>query len=116
MVRRQQDNSEGFWGLCSVWRLDPEGSGKGNFSDISKVCYLSPGQIAQLVRTLSQYTKVAGSIPGWGIYKNQPMGPGWCGSGGWSIVPQTKRLWVRFSGHMPRFQAQSPGGTRRGRN
>ena len=33
----------------------------------------SPGRPAQLVRALSQYTKVAGSIPGEGTYKKQPM-------------------------------------------
>ena len=32
-----------------------------------------PGHIAQLVRASSRYTKVAGSIPGQGTYKNQPM-------------------------------------------
>ena len=32
-----------------------------------------PGQVAQLVRASSQYDKVVGSIPGQGIYKNQPM-------------------------------------------
>ena len=32
-----------------------------------------PGQVAQLVRALSWYAKVAGSIPGQGTYKNQPM-------------------------------------------
>ena len=31
------------------------------------------GQIAQLVRASAQYTKVAGSIPGQGAYKKQPM-------------------------------------------
>ena len=33
----------------------------------------SPGQVAQLVRASSQNTKVEGSIPGQGTYKNQPM-------------------------------------------
>ena len=32
----------------------------------------SPGQVAQLVKVLSQYAKVADSIPGQGTYKNQP--------------------------------------------
>ena len=31
------------------------------------------GQVAQLVKVLFQYVKVAGSIPGQGTYKNQPM-------------------------------------------
>ena len=35
--------------------------------------WLGPGQVAQLVRALSGYAKVAGSIPGQGTYKNQPM-------------------------------------------
>lgn len=32
-----------------------------------------PDWVAQLVRTLSQYTKVMGSIPGRDTYKSQPM-------------------------------------------
>ena len=32
-----------------------------------------PGQVAQLVRALSWYPKVASSIPGQGTYKKQPM-------------------------------------------
>ena len=32
-----------------------------------------PGWVAQLVRASSQYTKVAGSIPGQGTRKTQPM-------------------------------------------
>ena len=32
-----------------------------------------PGQVAQLIRALSWYAKVAGSIPGQGTFKNQPM-------------------------------------------
>ena len=34
---------------------------------------MGPGQIAQLVRALSQYAKVVGLIPGQGTYKKQPM-------------------------------------------
>ena len=34
---------------------------------------LCPGQVARLVTASSQCTKVAGSVPGWGSYKNQPM-------------------------------------------
>ena len=34
---------------------------------------LGPGRVAQLVRALSQHTKVAGLIPGRGPYKNQTM-------------------------------------------
>ena len=33
----------------------------------------SPGWVAQLVRALSRYTKVAGSIPDQGKYKNRPV-------------------------------------------
>ena len=33
----------------------------------------SLGPVAQLVRVLSRYTKVVGSIPNKGTYKNQPM-------------------------------------------
>ena len=33
----------------------------------------STGQVAQLVRVLFQYTKVAGSILGQDTYKNQPI-------------------------------------------
>ena len=33
----------------------------------------SPGWVVQLVVVLSQYAKVAGSKPGQGTYKNQPM-------------------------------------------
>ena len=32
-----------------------------------------PGLVAQLVRVPAQYAKVAGSIPGQGTNKNQPM-------------------------------------------
>ena len=32
-----------------------------------------PGQVAHLVRALSPYAKVVGSIPSQGSYKNQPM-------------------------------------------
>ena len=32
-----------------------------------------PGRVGLLVRTWSRYTKVVGSIPGQGTYKNQPM-------------------------------------------
>ena len=39
----------------------------------SKVNKSGPDGAAQLVRMWSQYTKVAGSIPGQGTYKNQPM-------------------------------------------
>ena len=35
--------------------------------------FLSPGWVAQLVRASSQYTKVKGSIPRQGTYKNQPI-------------------------------------------
>ena len=35
--------------------------------------YYSPGQVAQLVRVLSHYTKVEGSILSQGTYKYQPM-------------------------------------------
>ena len=38
-----------------------------------KSFFVGPGQVAQLVRTSSQYTKVAGSIPSQGKYKNQSM-------------------------------------------
>ena len=34
---------------------------------------MSPGQVAQLVRELSQYAKVVGLISHQGTYKNQPM-------------------------------------------
>ena len=33
----------------------------------------SPGQVAQLVGASPWYTKVEGSIPGQGTYKNEPM-------------------------------------------
>ena len=32
-----------------------------------------PGQAAQFIRAMSQYTKFAGSIPSQGTYKNQTM-------------------------------------------
>ena len=34
---------------------------------------VGPGWLAQLVRALSRYTKVAGLIPGQGTHKKQPM-------------------------------------------
>ena len=34
---------------------------------------VSPGGVAQLVRALSRYAKVVGSISGQGTYKQQPM-------------------------------------------
>ena len=34
---------------------------------------LGPGQVAQLVWVSSQYTKVAGLIPGQGTYRKQQM-------------------------------------------
>lgn len=39
----------------------------------SKNLCFSPGQVAQLVRASSRYTKVSGSTPIQGTYKNQPM-------------------------------------------
>ena len=38
-----------------------------------KIAMRGPGQVAQLVRALSRYIKVAGSIPGQGTYKKQPV-------------------------------------------
>ena len=41
---------------------------------VNKKCKVGPSQLAQLVRSSSQYAKVAGSIPGQGAYKiNQWM-------------------------------------------
>ena len=39
----------------------------------AKVGVNDRGQVAQLVRPWSQYSKVAGSILGQGTYKNQPV-------------------------------------------
>ena len=36
-------------------------------------CWLSPGQVAQLVRALSYYAKVMGLIRSQGTYESQPM-------------------------------------------
>ena len=36
---------------------------------VIRLVSLGPGQVAQLVRVLSPYTKVAGLIPGQGTYK-----------------------------------------------
>ena len=43
------------------------------FNLLFKSVRLCPGQVAQLVGVLSPYTRVPGSIPGQGTYKNQPM-------------------------------------------
>ena len=40
---------------------------------ITKKWKIGPGQIVQLVRASSQYTKVAGLIPGQSTSENQPM-------------------------------------------
>ena len=50
------------------------------------------GGVAQLVRVLSQYAQVVGSTRGQGIYKNQPMSPGWCGSVDWVLDCELKRV------------------------
>ena len=42
-----------------------------NIGDSKYVKY--PGQVAQLARALSWYTKAVGSISGQGTYKKQPM-------------------------------------------
>ena len=39
----------------------------------NKLQIFNPGQVAQMVRALSRYAKVAGSIPGQGTCKNQSM-------------------------------------------
>lgn len=39
----------------------------------SKNKFKSPGGVAQLIRTLPQYTKVVGEIPSKDTWKNQPM-------------------------------------------
>ena len=41
--------------------------------DAFKKLYLGPGQVAQLVRALSQCAKVEGLITCQGTYKKQPM-------------------------------------------
>ena len=38
MVSGKQDNSGGFCGV-ELWDVCLEGSGKGNYSDNSKICY-----------------------------------------------------------------------------
>ena len=38
----------------------------------NKMVHAAPGWVAQQVRESSWYTKVAGSIPNQGTYKNQP--------------------------------------------
>ena len=38
-----------------------------------KTCDSGPGQVAQLVKASSPNSKVAGSIPGQGTYKEQPL-------------------------------------------
>ena len=48
------------------------------------------GRVAQLVRALSGYTKVAGLIPDQGTYKNQAMSPDWCGSVYWALDCEPK--------------------------
>ena len=55
---------EGMGNQCSV-------GAEFQLGKMKKFC--SPVQVAELVRALSQYAKVAGSIPHWGAYKNQPM-------------------------------------------
>ena len=44
-----------------------------HFSFSPLTILFDPDQVAQLVRVSPQYAKVAGSIPGQGTYKYQPM-------------------------------------------
>ena len=44
---------------------------KKHISKLTLNC--GPGQVAQLVRALTQYTKVVGSIPSQGTYKEQQI-------------------------------------------
>ena len=57
--------------ILSKWK-DPEVEAGLKFLEHQEDWYGGPGQVAQSVRALSWYTKVAGSIPGQGTYK-QPM-------------------------------------------
>ena len=41
--------------------------------EASELVGIGPGWVGQLVKALSQYTKVVGSIPSLGIYRNQPI-------------------------------------------
>ena len=68
---------------------------------------LCPGQVAQLIRVPFPDTKVAGSIPGQGKYKNQPKAL--TGEVQWFGLSCTlKGHWFNSSsGHMSGLQAMS---------
>lgn len=44
-----------------------------NKDNLINIMFRSPGRVPQLVRESSRHAKVAGSIPGRGMYQNQPM-------------------------------------------
>lgn len=44
-----------------------------NINFLDSKTYFCPGRVARLVRALSQYSKVAGSVPGQGTHKEQPI-------------------------------------------
>ena len=49
--------------FCTFWILN-------NMNTLSLKIHLCSGWVAQLVRALSQYKEVVGSVPSQGIYKN----------------------------------------------
>ena len=61
---------------------------------------IGSGRLAQLVRVLSQYAKVAGSILGQGTYKKQPMNAQISGTTNWcfslSKINKLKKLFESF--------------------
>ena len=62
----------------NFWLRKPEGLSQWKKPLESKLVPLKepthgPGRVAQLLRVFSRYTKVAGSTPNQGAYKNQPM-------------------------------------------
>ena len=58
-----------FVGVPSLYSLNPSSAP----TIVNTKNASSPGQVAQSVRVLPQYTKVVGMIPGQGTYKRQPL-------------------------------------------
>ena len=65
----------GCWGVKTETEiLDPRCHTWDLSHDIEyQKWHVCPGRVAQWVTVLFQYAKVAGSIPGRGTYKNEPM-------------------------------------------
>lgn len=60
-----------FHSFSALLGMTSQGWDEADHGVEGKIERCIPGQVAQLVGALSRCTKVVGSIPGWGAYKNQ---------------------------------------------